>query len=609
MKRYYLALLLFSVLSTNSAWSQDEKNYDAVYLSVVKEYVLNPDGSIVYNYSKSQKLLTYRAINSLYGETFVVYNPGFQKLEILSSTTTMADGKVVKAPANAFNEVLPGAAANAPDFNMLREMVITHTGLERNAVIRLNYTIRSEKGFYPALAANEVLAETEPVKSLVIRVKVPASGALSYQAFNTKAEPSKTTEGNFKVYTWRFENVPAISAEENQAGGNEKIARLVFNGEPDANKIWSWLTSQPAFSFTVNESMKRAADKLVADNSAKDKLALKVQEKVVSEVNATPVPMRFTGFRLRTPEQVWSGNYGTVPEKALLMTALLRFSGIGATPYAVQRAATCPEKFGDLYGIEDVIVKAVTPDGHVLWLSASTLNSQDLTLTLPGKVLIPLVTGGQSQTVKTETVTAKGTLTGNLYINDKNELTGELSATVTGPVNPQYSLIRDESKAKQWIAGGLGSKELKEITLSQTGKDESKFSFRVQKDNALNTDTILRTFTLPYLAQGFESFGIHPLPSYRSTPFEVPFPLDESVELTLTVPDNLVLLSSGNEVSISNAAGSFRFEIKRDAGKITISKEITIASRIIGPKDYAAFKTLVDNWNLLQYREVMFVVK
>jgi hypothetical protein len=256
-----------------------------------------------------------------------------------------------------------------------------------------------------------------------------------------------------------------------------------------------------------------------------------------------------------------------------------------------------------------VIVKAVTPDGQVLWLSASTLNSQDLTLTLPGKVFIPLVSGGQSQTVRTESVTAKGTLAGNLYINEKNELTGELSATVTGPVNPQYSLIRDQSKAKQWISGGLGSKEMKEITLSQAGKVESKFSFQVQKDNALSKDTILRTFTLPYLAPGFESFGIHQLPSYRSTPFEIPFSLDESVELTLTVPDNLALLSPENEISISNAAGFFRFEVKRDAGKVAISKEIRITNRIIEPKDYAAFKTLVDNWNLRQYRDVMFVVK
>ena len=45
----------------------------------------------------------------------------------------MADGKKVKAPENAINEILPAFAAGAPAFNSLREMVITHTALERGA--------------------------------------------------------------------------------------------------------------------------------------------------------------------------------------------------------------------------------------------------------------------------------------------------------------------------------------------------------------------------------------------------------------------------------------------------------------------------------------------
>jgi len=63
----------------------------------------------------------------------------------------MADGKKVETPSNAFNEILPSFAAGAPAFNGLRDMVITHTGLERGAVINLDYTLHTAKDNTPAL--------------------------------------------------------------------------------------------------------------------------------------------------------------------------------------------------------------------------------------------------------------------------------------------------------------------------------------------------------------------------------------------------------------------------------------------------------------------------
>ena len=81
------------------------------------------------------------------------------------------------------------------------------------------------------------------------------------------------------------------------------------------------------------------------------------------------------------------------------------------------------------------------------------------------------------------------------------------------------------------------------------------------------------------------------------------------MDLALTVPEGFELFSLENEVTISNTAGSFRFEMKKEAGKIMISKELKISSRIIEPKNYAAFKSLMDNWNAPHQREVVFIVR
>lgn len=73
---------------------------------------------------KELTLFTHTAMNGLYGESFIVYNPAYQELKIHESYTRQKDGTIVKTPGNAFVEVLPATAADAPAYNGLKEMVV-----------------------------------------------------------------------------------------------------------------------------------------------------------------------------------------------------------------------------------------------------------------------------------------------------------------------------------------------------------------------------------------------------------------------------------------------------------------------------------------------------
>ena len=325
----------------------------------------------------------------------------------------------------------------------------------------------------------------------------------------------------------------------------------------------------------------------------------------MNEVNLTPVPMRYSGFRLRTPAQVWAGSYGTLPEKALLLSALLNQAGIPACPAAVLRASAYDGRIADLSGIEEMIVKAEIPGGDVMWLSAAALNPQDLSRTLDGKVAVCFTGNGKVAETKMDAKEAGVTLKGNLFVSDKNEMTGEVSASLTGPANPQYALKRDSEKARQWFAGGVASRDLKDAKFSQAGPESANFAFDIKKENALKKDSILRIFTLPSLTAGAESWNLKLLPSYRNSPLEVPFALAETTELTVTLPDGMTMITPENEFNISNAAGSFRFVLKKEAGKIVVSRELKIPSRIIEPGNYQAFKTLLDNYNDPRNRDIL----
>ena len=73
-------MLLLAVLPARAA-------SEAEFRKLSKTYTLRADGSQEMRVQKELTLFTHAAMNGLYGETFIVYNPDFQKLEIHASYT------------------------------------------------------------------------------------------------------------------------------------------------------------------------------------------------------------------------------------------------------------------------------------------------------------------------------------------------------------------------------------------------------------------------------------------------------------------------------------------------------------------------------------------
>ena len=194
-------MLLLAVLPARAA-------SEAEFRKLSKTYTLRADGSQEMRVQKELTLFTHAAMNGLYGETFIVYNPDFQKLEIHASYTRQKDGTVVQTPANAFVEVLPAAAANAPAYNQLKEMVVVHTGLELGATIVLDYSIVSKAGYLPELDVCCPVKELSPIKEFTFRLNVPAGKSVHYELLNASAQPSIAQRDGMKSFTWTLKEVP-----------------------------------------------------------------------------------------------------------------------------------------------------------------------------------------------------------------------------------------------------------------------------------------------------------------------------------------------------------------------------------------------------------------
>ena len=588
--------------------AQDEK-YDASYVSLVKEYTLNPDGSMDYRHRKQLKLLTYRAFHSLYGETFVVYDPSVQKLKINESFTVMADGKKISAPENSYNEVLPAYAANAPAYNALREMVITHTGLERNATITLDYEIHTAKGVCPALMGHELLAENEPVKHLEIRVRIPAGQNLQFQLYNGEYQPEKSTDGAYQLYSWKMDDLPAISSEEAQPGSNERYPWLVFSTSGDRKEAFSCLTGQPAFKFEMTQPMQNLVNSIVADSRDKFEIALKMQEKVVNDLRFYPIPLRPALFLCRTPEQTWNSNGGTAIEKAVLLTALLKAAGMDATVTGIARTAFMDDHVGTLADIEDFAVRVENRERGTWYFSVSGLNSVNLKLTLPGRSFISLQPGEKPGNSRSENPSQVVTVLGTFIVSSDPKLTGEISIYFNGSAYPFAGLLRDKKKMKNSITGGLIGKDTNNLKISTLNTENGFETYTVRSDKPFRQDSNYFYFSLPVSTSGIEGWGIRTLSGKRETPYEIPSVADETYAYTITMPANLALFTPAKKFAVNNKAGSFEWELKTDKGKVSVTKQLKFSDRIFEGPAYDDFKTLMDHWNNPWYRQVIFTME
>lgn len=292
-------------------------NDEAQYNTLKKEYTLNADGSYSLRVVKQITLYTHTAFNSLYGETFIVYNPDYETLKINESYTTLPDGTVIQAPENAFNEVLPSFAVSAVEYNHLKEMVVTHTGLEIGATIYLDYTLTTKpsangKRYFDI---EEIIEESSPVKEYTISIEAPKSLGVKYALFNSTQKPK--VEGDKVTYT--FKNVKP-SAIESFKPENSTAPVLVASAMP---KGFMEQTFGAKYSGSDLAELTSLVNNEVVTSSSNEEKVSEILSYLTSRIQTSRVPYSYQNNETRALMTVVNSGYATSMERVALMRAML----------------------------------------------------------------------------------------------------------------------------------------------------------------------------------------------------------------------------------------------------------------------------------------------
>lgn len=335
---------------TSAAYAAPEAEYG----KVSKTWTLQANGSQEYRYAMELTLFTHTAMNSTYGESFILYNPEYQEVKIHHSYTRQVDGTIIKTPDNAFVEVLPRFAADAPAWNHLKELVVVHTGLELGATIYLDYSVQTKAGYYPALDLYEFLQETSPVKEYRATVIVPENTPFKWQLTGSNAQVNETIQSGTKTISYTLRNVPASSREPFQPQNKDNVPCLAATTYGSPTQALAVLNKE----LTKGQQLEAIgfAEYITEQGKDDQEKADLIRKHLVNNMTTCAIPLPQTGYRMRDMETTLRSAYGTVIEKTGLLQVMLKAAGLPAEIIALYPGNLREEVYG-LAAIKQFVVK------------------------------------------------------------------------------------------------------------------------------------------------------------------------------------------------------------------------------------------------------------
>lgn len=595
-----IILLLTAVWSCKDQKKQAE-DQDAFYKTITQEYTLHENGAIDYRYSHVLDIYSYMAFNRQYGESFIVFNPKYQTLDVTRSTTIMANGKKVPSPDNAYNKVLPRFASGAPAFNHLREMVVTHTGLEPNSTIRFAYKLHSEAGYKPFLEDVTHFAQSAPVGNYHFKVKVPQDTKLHYKKVASSVKPKVTEEDGFRVYTWHLEDIPAQSHAGHQPEEGH-IPGVVFS---TAGLKQSLQYLQKQMNSGLSASIREHARSCSSDN--KMQTIEKVKDIVVDGMNTYPIPFAHTRYQTRGHKKVWQANGGTPCEKAALMSAMLKEAGVQANPVIAIPDSLYAKNTGALNSISKVLVEAHVDSPNPVLIDPTENHSENLWYKYGHYTLIPMAktntsfrTLSKPQQASEVSMQLQGTLTEAMQVQ------GSTNIKVSGAAKPFFG-FRPNAKALKSLYP-LPSKFLSNVN-QKTG-DNGGYSIQAKISGKIPHNKQQHYFfiQLPESNRGMANLHIRNIPESRTVPYHIAFPVKEHYHIKLQLPKDMRLVNNKSR-TLDNKAGKLKIAFEQQGDTLSVLRSIHIPQKTICRNVVQDFAQLVNSWNKQELKQIILKQK
>jgi len=518
---------------------------DAVYKLISKSYTLNKDGSTEFRKRTELQIFTRMTFDH-FGETFITYNPDFQELIINEAYTIRKDGSKVETPANAFNPMLPEGCTKCERLNGIRTMVVTHTALEYDALIVLDYTIRSKNFFFQEFLEKVELQEEVPVEKYVVSITAPFVRHMTHLLIGENLHYKTTESNDYETYTYTFTDLPERPTDEYLFPN--AIASLTFCSLLDENSLVGKIAQQNAMQDFNNPQISDFfRNRFTEEMTDMDKI-LYVRDYIHDNIQTNHLDAKVLNYMFASPQQVWESNCALPIEKNILLAGLLKSLG-----YDAQLAFQDNSLATDLKTVVRIALK-----GNTYYISADEIEDTSLDVFFAPATLI--FQDGKTENVKSEPV----------QFTETAEITFEKDQLE----NPT---ITENNDAWRQLAKVLQPQDVNvaKVSVSQFG---SKY-YEIIIDGG-NYGTKVRSVNI----HNDRKYDVNTGKSF------------ESYAYTITLPAGMRWLTKSSEKEIKVEGAKMYSKVEIYGNKMNIFRVLTLPAEGISAKSVKKFKAMMGEW-------------
>jgi transglutaminase-like putative cysteine protease len=297
--------------------------------------VYQTDGQFTNTQHIARMALTTAGKSEVASSSFY-YTKDAEKMEVLSAQVIKKDGKVVPVDKKDIQDTEQSGEMNIYDPNG-RAVKVTFSNIAVGDVVeitaRLTRLTPTRVGFF-----NDIFGfqSTEPMLSATYSVDGPAKLPLTSEIYHreraTKITETKSPAGDRIHYAWSVQRAPQLVPEAAMDFSTE-VPMLVVTTDPSWQHFSKWWADLTAPQLVASAEMKAKVKELTKDAKTDEDKIKALYDFVAQDIRYRGLGVGpRTGYTPRKAEETFTSRWGVCRDVSILLTSMLRESGLEAYP-------------------------------------------------------------------------------------------------------------------------------------------------------------------------------------------------------------------------------------------------------------------------------------
>jgi len=528
------------------------------------------------------------------------YASATTKMQVVYMRVIKPDKSVVVTPAENVLDMPAQITQQAPLYSDIKVLQVAVKGLETGDTLEFQWRADRTKPLDPGQFWNEFnFMRSAIVLHEELQVSIPADRKAIVKS--ATVQPTITTEGPNRVYTWETENLKVETAKTSNS--DSKLPDVQLTSLQNWNELGKWFGGLADPRAVPTPEIKAKADELTRGAQTETEKIHDLYAFVSTKFRYIGIDLGIGRYQPHAAADVLSNDYGDCKDKHTLLAALLAAEGIQAYPALINSSARIDPDVPSPAQFDHVIT--AIPQGKGFLFLDTTPEVGPFGYLLPGlrdKWALVVPDKGEARLVKTPAdppypeyfhVRAKATLDDSGTLNSKiqlafrddSELIFRLAFRQAG--QPQWNEVMQKISQNLGYGGTVSN-------VTVTPPEQTQTPFQITYDYKRKN---YGDWTDKKIVPPFPPIFITPVPddaAAKTKPIKLGTPEESDYVASITLPTDLTpqlpaAVHLNTPFGTYDATYTFAFAVS--GGVLRVERKLITQAREIPPAKMDAYGT------------------